>query len=66
MRLLSKNTTYTLNAKEFRRRRKEKGLSQGVIAKKAGVHTSFLCEIEKGKRIPKSDLSIRLVRALMQ
>lgn len=32
--------------------RKEKGFTQELLAKKAGIARSYLCEIEKGYKIP--------------
>ncbi len=44
--------------------REEKGLSQGALAKAAGISRPFLTQIENGKRRPSPEVAYKLVAAL--
>ena len=46
--------------------RREKGLSQEEVASRAGIDRSYIGLLEKGKRRPTLDISIRIAEALGQ
>ena len=51
-------------ALKLRQLRREKGWSAKALANKAGLSTSYLNEIEKGKKYPKPDKVLALATAL--
>ena len=51
---------------EISRLRKEAGITQKQLAKMRGVTERFIEEVESGKRILKSDLIVRVSKALRQ
>ncbi len=48
----------------LKRIRKKKGMSQEVLAQRAGISRSFLCEIERGRKSPSLATLERLAAAL--
>jgi transcriptional regulator with XRE-family HTH domain len=51
-------------ADRVRRRRHELGLTQVVLAERAGLHYTYVGQLEVGDRNPSIDLLARLSRAL--
>lgn len=51
-------------AKRLRERRAALGLSQEAVAKRAGMHANYYCNLENGRRQPTSKTILRLVKAL--
>jgi len=51
-------------AKEILRKRRDSGLSQKVLAKRAGIRVETLCRIEKGKHTPSVPTIDRIDRVL--
>lgn len=50
-----------MNIKE---RREKMGMTQKELAEKAGISTTFMCDIEQGRNKPSIDVAIRLAKAL--
>lgn len=50
--------------KEIKRRRDACGLSQEEIADRAGVHTSYISQLERGVKSPTLGVICRLANAL--
>lgn len=50
-----------MNIKE---RREKMGITQKELAEKAGISTTFMCDIEQGRNNPSIDVAIRLAKAL--
>ncbi len=48
----------------IRRIREEQGFSQTELAKKCGVSSSMICQIERGTKVPTLPLSVDIARAL--
>lgn len=44
--------------------RHRQGLTLKTLARKCGCSVSFLCDIENGRRVPDTDLAVRMERAL--
>jgi len=44
--------------------RRERGLSQGVVSRKAGIHPSYLSRIENGRVHPTVATAMRIARAM--
>lgn len=51
-------------ARNLQRRRRAKGLSQEGFAHEAGVHRTYVSDLERGARNPTIDVIDRLARAL--
>lgn len=51
-------------ARALRSRREELSLSQRKLARKAGVHSSYISKIEKGRERPAPEMARRLARAV--
>ena len=49
---------------EFVRARHAAGLSQNALARKAGLTSMFLSDLELGRRMPSLDVTAKLTRAL--
>jgi len=56
--------TRTFDAKKFRAERFARGITLREIADRAGITTSYVCNIEKGTGRPRPDVCARLVAAL--
>lgn len=51
-------------ARNIRSLRERKGISQLELSKMSGVSPSYICQCEKGSRIPSVKLSMKLAEAL--
>ena len=51
-------------AKKFKKVRKEAGLTQKEVAKKAGIHYNHYYRIENGKAVPSIDVAEKLAKVL--
>lgn len=61
---MSKQSTAKLFGAAIQHLRKGRGLTQSVLAKKAGLHTTFLSGVEKGTRNVTLETASKLARAL--
>lgn len=57
-------TIIRFDGPKFRNERQKRGLSQGTIARRAGITTSHICNIEKGVGRPSREVAERMVAAL--
>lgn len=62
--ILILNTSVVTIMKSIRAFRKKKGYTQEILARKAGIARSYLCEIEKGYKIPSIPILEKLANAL--
>ena len=66
MKLLGTKKVLVLDPRLFRRERRLREISMSVVAKRAKVPTSFISEIETGKKVPKVATGLRIARALTE
>lgn len=58
------NLTRLLNTEVYDRRRSMKGMSQYVLAEKAGLTRNCICDMECYKRLPKLETILDIMAAL--
>lgn len=62
--MIEYRTIAILDGKVLRRERLAKGLTQKQIAKKAGLSTAFICDVEKGRREAVEDTALNIRKAV--
>lgn len=58
--LLQKVEQTLLNGAEFGRLRRAKGLTLKQVAERVGLSESFVCDVERGRRIAKQETAMKL------
>jgi len=59
-----KEAVATALSHELRRRRRDRGLTQAELAERAGVHETYVSQLERAVNVPSVDIALALCEAL--